>query len=262
MKKHNKRSKTGILFLIMGGILVGIAIGNIFPEYIDKRISANTYDNLRKTYVQYSDPENEEEKEEWWLTQVSIDLEEIQKENPDVVAWIRSDDQEATGIDYPILYSGDNETYLHKDIYGKYRIAGSIFLEGMNAPDFQDYYNILYGHNMKDGTMFGKLKAYKQKDFWEKHQYFTLYTGSTVYRYRIFACQNAVNGGRVYQVGYQPGEAYQDFIDSILGNSLINTGIYPDCNSRMITLSTCTGNGYENRFAVHAVCVDAQSVLY
>ena len=102
-------------------------------------------------------------------------------------AGIRSDDPESTGIDYPVLYSGDNEKYLRRDLYGEEHIAGSIFLEGLNRPDFTDYYTIIYGHNMNDGSMFGGLKKYKEKEFWEENQYFTLYTEDMAYRYQIFA---------------------------------------------------------------------------
>ena len=78
------------------------------------------------------------------------------------------------------------------------------------------------------------------------------------YRYRIFACQEAANGGDVYKIGYEPGEEYQALINGMVNASLINTGILPDSSQKMMTLSTCTGNGYSRRFAVHAVCVDAQ----
>ena len=107
--------------------------------------------------------------------------------------------------------------------------------------------------------MFGSLDKYKERSFWSANQYFTLYTENMVYRYQIFACQNAVNGGDVYKIGYEPGEEYQEFLDGLSEDSLIDTGIHPDSSHKVMTLSTCTGDGYSRRFAVHAVCVDAQS---
>ena len=68
------------------------------------------------------------------------------------------DNQDELGINYPILYSGDNQKYLRTDLHGNSHIAGCIFLEGLNKSDFSDYYNIIYGHNMNDGSMFGSLK--------------------------------------------------------------------------------------------------------
>ena len=66
-------------------------------------------------------------------------------------------------ISYPVLYSGDDETYLRSDIYGNYHIAGCIFLEGMNQPDFSDYHSIIYGHNMRNTTMFGDCLLYTSR---------------------------------------------------------------------------------------------------
>lgn len=66
--------------------------------------------------------------------------------------------------------------------------------------DFSDLYNIIYGHNMNNGSMFGSLKKYKDEGFWKKNQYFTVYTESTAYRYQIFSYEDAVNGGNVYYI--------------------------------------------------------------
>lgn len=246
--------------ILAGLVLIGVSLWNILPDYLDKRASFRTYEALREDYTEVPEGQTAEKEKDWWLADVRIRFDELKEQNPDVVAWIRSDDPESTGIDYPVLYSGDNEKYLRRDLYGETHIAGSIFLEGLNRPDFTDYYSILYGHNMKDGSMFGGLKKYKEKTFWEENRYFTLYTDGMAYRYQIFACQEAANGGDVYKIGYEPGEEYQKFIENLGKDSLIDTGIRPDSSHKVMTLSTCTGNGYSKRFAVHAVCVDVQEM--
>ena len=144
-------------------------------------------------------------------------------------------------------------------MHGNSHIAGCIFLEGLNKSDFSDYYNIIYGHNMNDGSMFGSLKKYKDDGFWKENQYFTVYSETTAYRYRIFSYEDAVNGGDVYKVGYQPGEEYQKFIDQMIKDSDVDTGVKPQTSNKILTLSTCTGNGYSKRLAIHAVCGDAQT---
>ena len=239
-------------------VLIGVSLWNILPDYLDKRASSRTYEDLREDYTEVPAGDDTEKKKDWWLTDVLIRFDELKEQNSDIVAWIRSDDPESTGIDYPVLYSGDNEKYLRRDLYGEEHIVGSIFLEGLNQPDFTDYYTIIYGHNMNDGSMFGGLKKYKEKGFWEENQYFTLYTENKAYRYQIFACQEAANGGDVYKIGYEPGEEYQALIDDMINDSLVDTHIHPDNSHKVMTLSTCTGNGYSRRFAVHAVCVDTQ----
>ena len=112
---------------------------------------------------------------------------------------------------------------------------------------------------MDDGSMFGNLKKYKVEGFWNENQYFTIYTENTVYRYQIFSYEDAVNGGDVYKVGYQPGKEYQQFIDDMVSNSNVETGIRPQSTNKIVTLSTCTDSGYSKRFVVHAVCIDTQT---
>ena len=114
----------------------------------------------------------QQKKKDWWATDVKVEFDKMKAENPDVIGWIRFDNQDELGINYPILYSGDNQKYLRTDLHGNSHIAECIFLEGLNKSDFSDYYNIIYGHNMNDGSMFGSLKKYKEEGFWKKNQYF------------------------------------------------------------------------------------------
>ena len=100
------------------------------------------------------------------------------------------------------------------------------------------------------GSMFGSLKKYKDDGFWKENQYFTVYSETTAYRYRIFSYEDAVNGSDVYKVGYQPGEEYQKFIDQMIKDSDVDTGVKPQTSNKILTLSTCTGNGYSKRFAM------------
>ena len=183
----------------------------------------------------------QQKKKDWWATDVKVEFDKLKAENPDVIGWIRFDNQDELGINYPILYSGDNQKYLRTDLHGNSHIAGGIFLEDLKKSDFSDYYNIIYGHNMNDGSMFGSLKKYKDDGFWKENQYFTVYSETTAYRYRIFSYEDAVNGGDVYKVGYQPGEEYQKFIDQMIKDSDVDTGVKPQTSNKILTLSTCTG---------------------
>lgn len=259
MKK--KKSYHWLLFIIIAIILIGTALYHILPPYIDRLWTARSYKKLAEEYVSDgSEPDDgKQKKKDWWLTDVKVEFDKLKAENQDVIGWIRFDNQDEFGINYPILHSGDNEKYLRTDLHGNNHIAGSIFLEGLNKSDFSDYYNIIYGHNMIDGRMFGSLKKYKDEGFWQENQYFTVYSETTAYRYQIFSYEDAVNGGDVYKVGYKPGEEYQKFIDQMIKDSDVDTGVKPQSSNKILTLSTCTGNGYSKRFAIHAVCIDAQT---
>ena len=95
-------------------VLIGVSLWNILPEYLDKRASSQTYEELRADYTEVPEGDDTAKKKDWWLTDVLIRFDELKEKNPDIVAWIRSDDPESTGIDYPVLYSGDNEKYLRR----------------------------------------------------------------------------------------------------------------------------------------------------
>ena len=168
MKK--KSSYRWLIWIILAVVLIGVALMHILPPYIDRWKSARDYDKLAEEYVNdESEPDDgKQKKKDWWATDVKVEFDKLKAENPDVIGWIRFDNQDELGINYPILYSGDNEKYLRTDLYGNSHIAGCIFLEGLNKSDFSDYYNIIYGHNMNDGSMFGSLKKYKDDGFWKK----------------------------------------------------------------------------------------------
>ena len=118
-----------------------------------------------------------------WYNTENIDLASLQTVNPDVVGWILFENEP---ISYPILYSGDNSKYLRHTYEGNYAIAGSIFIDGDNHPDFTDTRTIIYGHNMfDDATMFSRLTHQLDVDYRANHRYFQIITTTAVYRYEI-----------------------------------------------------------------------------
>lgn len=110
-------------------------------------------------------------------------FEELRKINPDVVAWITLD---GTKIDEPIVQGADNLEYLNKDVYGKYSLGGTVFLDSRCNKNFQDPYSIVYGHYMEKHLMFGDLELY-QKSFADKHHTGTLMIPGKKYPLKIFA---------------------------------------------------------------------------
>lgn len=105
--------------------------------------------------------------------------------NPDVCAWITLDN---TKIDYPVLQGSTNLTYVNRDVYGNFALAGSIFLDTRNERDFSDAYSLLYGHHMENSGMFGDLDLYKDQKFFEENRTGTLILPDKTYKLEIFAC--------------------------------------------------------------------------
>ena len=106
----------------------------------------------------------------------------------DVVAWLTVDD---TNIDYPVMQGIDNSEYLNKDPFGEYSLAGSIFLDARNAPDFTDPYSLIYGHHMDYGRMFGALDEFLDREYFDAHRTATLTVGDKVYDVKFFASLEA-----------------------------------------------------------------------
>lgn len=257
-RQKQKHGKTGWLILLSLCLAVALFSGwkliGIFRDYRQserqfRQIEKEYVKNVEKTEPTKQSDQNKKEKE--------INFEGLQKRNPDIRAWIAFEHLDQVHISYPVLYSGDDETYLRHDIDGNYHIAGCIFLEGENHPDFSDYHSIIYGHNMRNTTMFGDLKRYKKEQgFYENNPEFLIYTEKKVLRYRIFSYYDVDADSNVYTVGYEPGEAYQKYLDALAASSMKDTGIHPKSTQKIVTLSTCSETGSDQRFVIHGVCVE------
>ncbi len=105
-----------------------------------------------------------------------------------LAAWLTLDE---AGIDCPVMYGKNNTEYLSRDPYGEYSLAGSIFLDARNSPDFTDRYSLIYGHHMEGGLMFGPLDKYLDKAWFSSHMEGTLTVGKKVYPLRVYAVVEA-----------------------------------------------------------------------
>lgn len=110
---------------------------------------------------------------------------QLRRINPDVCAWIVMD---GTRIDYPILQGPNNLSYISRDVFGNFALAGSIFLDSRNDRDFEENYSLLYGHHMADGKMFGDLDLYKEEAFFQENQTGQLLLPEGAYRLDVAAC--------------------------------------------------------------------------
>lgn len=177
-----------------------------------------------------------------------INLETLREVSPNVVAWIFIPN---TPINYPVVQGEDNEFFLHHTWEGKKSALGSIFLEYTNSPDFKDFRTIVYGHNMKNGSMFNKLHRYTDKTYWEKYPHVYLVTDDGILRYEIYSCYRAAVESNTYALYLEESQEKQDFIQMTLEESQLKTDIIPVETDRILTLSTCIGHG-DYRRVVHA----------
>lgn len=192
-----------------------------------------------------------------WYELARVDLEQLQQLNPDICGWILFENEE---ISYPILHGQNNNTYLRTNYRGEHVTAGSIFMESQNHADFSDAHTIIYGHNMKNETMFGKLKKYKNiSGYYDAHQFFQIFMNNKICRYQIFAYKDVEVEDRIYQIFKENNQDFVNFVlneisrDAMLDFSQENAEKVAE-NGHVITLSTCTSG--EKRFIISAVKID------
>lgn len=178
-----------------------------------------------------------------------ISLAALREVNPDVTGWIRIPE---TKVDYPILQGEDNDFYLNHTWEKEPNSLGSIFLEHQSSPDLTDYNTIIYGHNMKNGAMFGDLDLFSLQRFWGNHPYVYILTDDGVYRYEIFAFCQAEVESLTYGLNPRRTDTKEKFLNLSLETAWYDTGIKPPVTDRILTLSTCSGGGYTHRFVVQA----------
>ena len=177
-----------------------------------------------------------------YAEQNEINFDSLTADYPDAVAWIRMDDLDT--IDYPVMQSTNNDFYLHNDTSGSQSADGSIFLDYRNSSSItSDLYDIIYGHNMRDGSMFGTLTSYQDEEFFRQGSgKFTLYTPTGTYRYQIFAVDVVDPLDDVFMVGFKDRGIFNSFVKELKANSLYETGVQADGNDQVLTLSTCSSS--------------------
>lgn len=181
------------------------------------------------------------------------ELEALQAKNSDVVGWIVIPD---TPISYPVLQGEDNEFYLNHNWKKQRNSGGSIFMECQNNADFSDFNTILYGHRMRDDSMFHALQSYEDPEFLAGHPRVYLVTGEGVRIYEVFAVGNVGITDPVYWLIGDQQEYRERMIDFCLNTSVVDTGLHPTAEDQLLTLSTCTSvRGSDRRWIVSAVLV-------
>ena len=189
-----------------------------------------------------------------WYHYIDVDVVGLRSQNPDIVGWIYFENED---ISYPLLYSGD-DYYLRRDHTGADSVAGSIYIEGHNKPDLSDVHTLIYGHNMRNLSMFGKLKYYKDEDgYYDNHRYFQIMLEDVIYRYEIFAYKDVdrITGG-IYTVFCEADEDFKDFVDTeICKGSYIPADMDVNEDTHILTLSTCSSDSGE-RFTISALRID------
>ncbi len=179
---------------------------------------------------------------------IIVDFERLQGDNPQVVAWLYCP---GTAIDYPVIQGVDNEFYLHHSYTGAEDQSGAIFVDSQCSPGFTDSNSIIYGHSMKDGSMFGGLEAWEDQDYFDSHPVIWLLTPQENYKVRLFSGYTTSAYSNTYTIFRGPGSDFSAYLAECLAQSDFITEDRPSDDSRCVVLSTCAYDFDEARYVLH-----------
>ncbi len=255
----NKWLRIGLILLF--SVVFLVSGYQLLDYYVDSNKQNTQFDELasmvqqakpRQTEPEITDPEAPPEPTQ---PQPLPEYAEVSALNPDMVGWLAI---EGTRINYPVMHAPEQvDKYLHRDFYGKYSSHGCLYIREACSVDPPTENITVYGHNMKDGSMFADLLDYSSKSFWEDHRYITFDTLMERGIYEIFAVFRTtatVGQGFAYHrfvSGEDPGE-FRQYVETCQKMSLYDTAVTPEYGTTLITLSTCEYTQENGRFVVVA----------
>jgi len=168
---------------------------------------------------------------------INVDVKALREKYPDSIAWLYLP---GTELHYPVMQTDSNSDYLYRLPNGKQNSAGSLFLEAADPSDFSSFVSIIYGHNMNNGSMFGRLMDYRYGNFFEEHPYLFLFTEEAVYRVELFAGVHTNVDSYIYSRSSDPQEMDR-FIAESKRRSTFTSSVTVTVEDRILALSTCSG---------------------
>ena len=172
----------------------------------------------------------------------NINWKKLRSKYKDIVAWLY---QKGTVINYPVAQGTDNSYYLTHLLSGEYNFKGSLFVDVRNKDPFNDYVTVVYGHRMKDFSMFWTIGDYRKRDYWKKHPTMDLSTPKQDYKVYIFACVTIPSSSKLYKFEFKNDKQKANYLKEVLSKSELQTNVNVSAKNKIVMLSTCTYE-YEN----------------
>ena len=256
-KKKRKKGKADIFYNV--AILVCLAVflvsgGLLLKRYFDDRRSESEFAALESLIVSDAPAADGEETN-------SAKFAALRDQNSDFIGWISIED---TKLDFPVMYAPNNKDfYLRHDFNKEYSVYGVPYLDEKTTLGANDQSEnlVIYGHNMKTGTIFGCLTGYKEASYYQQHPYVqfdTVYGDGTYEVFAAFSIDVAADTSFVYnQYVDMDEETYDTYVEEVISRSDVDTGIRPVYGEQLLTLSTCEYSSDNGRYVVVARRVDS-----
>ena len=240
-----------LLILLLSGILI-FASYMAIKEVREYEEAEQLYEDLQDEFVETKPTEETEPDETVEQTEpieqapITVDFTSLLEQNGDVVGWIYCPD---TPINYPVVQAEDNDRYLRRDLNGKYLVSGTVFVDYRNGAIGEDANYIVYGHNMKDGSMFSSLAKYKEQSHYDEHPILYYLTPSGDYKIELYAGIVIKRDALIYVPN--PDETdLAEFLRNAKEKSTFQSDVEIAENDTLITLSTCSYEYNNARYIV------------
>lgn len=275
MKKKKIRISTVLLLVFLFVLLCVVACAGwkLYHYYADYSEDRDLYSDLREQVIRLEEPEEKEneaeettkdylETEEYLdngtkkyrkrkkriskSAPISVDWDELKKINEDIIGWVYF-----TGlpqISYPVLQADDNEYYVHRtyDLSSDTSKAGCIFMDYRMADDFSSPYSIIYGHNVRDGSMLSDLARLKDQTLYDEEPYFWILTPEGNYRYQIFSIFQCHRAADVFQRSFDGwGEDFSKWQSELKLRNSMQGDVKLREDGHVIAFSTCVPNSFD-----------------
>ena len=248
-RKKNKKYKKVILNIIIYMILFFVLIYSgikIFKWYNDKTNNNKIAEQIKSTVIVEEKNEDENENKE----EYTVDFNKLKEQNNETVAWIKVNN---TNVEYPVVKSTNNSFYLNHSFDKSKNSAGWIFADYRNKFDSTDKNIVVYGHNMRDGSMFGSMKNILNSDWYdnEKNTNITLYTENEKCIYKVFSIYKIESEDYYIKTEFSNDKEFEQFVNTIKKRSIKEFDIDVSKSDNILTLSTCANNN-KYRVVLHA----------
>lgn len=238
--KHSRRKKTHFLSFIV--LLICIVTMFISGFHIIKWLKENKQTKQTKNKIIESVIVEDEK--------LVVDFKKLKEENNNTVAWLKVN---GTNIEYPVVKSKDNDFYLTHSFDDSYNSAGWIFADYKNKFDGTDKHIVIYGHNRRDGSMFGTLKNVLDKTWCDNknNRKIIFVTEKGNMTYEVFSVYTIKKEDYYTKTKFDNNEIFEDFIKTLKNRSKYNFEVEVEKTDKILTLSTCA-NDNNFRVVVHA----------
>lgn len=246
--------KIRIILIIILCIVFFSSITFLLQIMTEYRMSDKLYEESALKFTMETEKEEsaEDMQEDTEKVPIKVDFAALKSINSDVVGWIYC---EGTDINYPVLQGKDNDFYLHHTYDGTENRAGSIFVEALNARGFGDSNTIIYGHHMKNGSMFATLRNWADQEYYEEHPVFWLLTPEQNYQIKLFSGYITAATSDTYTIFQGPSQELDDYLQMVCANSDFSADVETDPNGKYVILSTCEYVFEDARYVLHGMLV-------